>query len=90
MRLTMWMLLRKPKFDHFTKKDGRTEKSNYRPISVLSNVSKIYVTCLYDQTYSYFNKIFPRYLCSFRKGNSTENILSTMTENNRVPSQFMK
>ena len=24
------------------KKDGRTDKSNYRPISILSNVSKIY------------------------------------------------
>ena len=29
------------------KKDGRIEKSNYRPISVLSNVSKIYERCLY-------------------------------------------
>ena len=31
------------------KKNGRTEKSNYRSISVLSNVSKIYERCLYDQ-----------------------------------------
>ena len=30
------------------KKDGRTKKSNYRPISFLSNVSKIYERCLYD------------------------------------------
>ena len=28
------------------KKDGRTGKSNYRPISVLSNVLKIYERCL--------------------------------------------
>ena len=40
------------------KKNGRTEKSNYKSISVLSNVSKIYERCLYDQIYSYFDKYF--------------------------------
>ena len=28
------------------KKDGRKEK-NYRPVSILSNVSKVYERCLY-------------------------------------------
>ena len=42
------------------KKDGRTEKSNYRPISVLSNVSKIYERCIYERIYSYFDKIFSK------------------------------
>ena len=37
------------------KKVGRTEKSNYRFIRVLSNVSKIYERCLYYQIYSYFD-----------------------------------
>ena len=31
------------------KKDGKREKSTYRPISVLSNVSKIYEISFYDQ-----------------------------------------
>ena len=44
----------------FYKKDGRTEKSNYRFIRVLSNVSKIYKRCLYDQIYFYFDKIYLR------------------------------
>ena len=30
------------------KKDRRTGKSNYRPISILSNVSKIYESCIYE------------------------------------------
>ena len=66
------------------KKGGRTEKSNYRPISVLSNVSKIYERCLYDQIYSYFDKIFSRYQCGFRKGISTQHILLTMIEKMKI------
>ena len=33
------------------KNDGRADKSNYRPISILSNVSKIYERCHYSQLY---------------------------------------
>ena len=65
------------------KKGGRTEKSNYRPISVLSNVSKIYERSLYDQIYSYFDKIFSIYQCGFCKGISTQHILLTMIEKNK-------
>ena len=61
------MLLKKPASSLY-KKDERTEKSNYRPISVLSNVSKIYEKCLYDQIYSCFDKTFSRYQCNFCKG----------------------
>ena len=66
------------------KKGGRTEKSNYRPISVLSNVSKIYERCLYDQIYSYFGKIFSKYQCGFRKGINTQHILLTMIEKMKI------
>ena len=51
------------------KKDERTEKS--RSISILSNVSKIHERCLYNQMCSYFDKIFSRYQCGFRKGINT-------------------
>ena len=57
------------------KKDGKTEKSNYKPISVLSNVSKIYERSLYDESYSYFDKIFSIYQYGFCKGISTQHIL---------------
>ena len=66
------------------KKDGRTEKSNYRPISVLSNVSKNYETCLHDQIYLYFNKIFSRYHCGFRKGINTQHILYAAIEKMKI------
>ena len=66
------------------KKDGRTEKSNYRSITVLSNVSKIYERGLYDQIYPYFDKIFSRYQCGFRKGISAQHILLTMIEKMKI------
>ena len=67
------------------KKDGKTKKSNHRPISVLSNVSKIYEGSLYDQIYSYFDKIFSMYQCGFCKGISTQHILLTMIEKMKIP-----
>ena len=65
-------------------KDEKTEKSNYRSISVLSNVSKIYERPLYDQIYSYFDKIFSIYQCGFCKGISTQHIVLTMIEKMKI------
>ena len=62
------------------KKDGGTEKSDYRPISVLSNVSKIYERCIYEQMYYYFDKIFSKIQCRFCKGFNTQHILLAMIE----------
>ena len=43
------------------KKDGRKEKSNYRPVSILSNVSSVYEKCLYDQIHGSFENKFSIY-----------------------------
>ena len=75
----------KVKVSQLSKKDGKTKKSNHRPISVLSNVSKIYEGSLYDQIYSYFDKIFSMYQCGFCKGISTQHILLTMIEKMKIP-----
>ena len=51
----------------FYKKDGRRGKSKYRPISILSNASKIYERSLYNQLYNYFDKnIFSKYQCGIQ------------------------
>ena len=55
------------------KKNSRTDKENYRSISILANISKIYETCLYKQLYDYFDVIFLRNQCGFRKGFSVVN-----------------
>ena len=72
---------KKTEFRLIYKKDGRTEKSNYRPISILSNILKIYERCLYKQMYSYFDKIFSKNQCGFCKGfNTQQHILLGMIE----------
>ena len=57
------------------KKNSRTDKENYRPVSILPNISKIYERCLYKQLYDYFDVIFSRNQCGFRKGFSVVNCL---------------
>ena len=62
------------------KKDYKTEKLNYRPISILHNLSKIHERLLYDQIYIYFSNFFPECQCGFRKGYSVPHCLLAMTE----------
>ena len=62
------------------KKNVRLLKINYRPVSILPTVSKIYEKILYVQIYEYFNKIFCKYLCGFRKGHSTQHCLLFMLD----------
>ena len=63
------------------KKDDRLQKENYRPISILPTLSKIYERVLHQQLYNYFNSIFSKYLCGYRKGYSTQHTLLYMLEN---------
>ena len=49
------------------KKDDRSEKKNYRPVSILPTVSKIYEKIMYYQIYEYFENKFSKYQCGFRK-----------------------
>ena len=65
------------------KKNDRLLKVNYRPVSMLPTISKIYEKIFYMQIYEYFNIIFSKYLCGFRKGHSTQHCLLYMLENLR-------
>ena len=61
-------------------KHCKAEKSNYSPISILSNLSKIHERLLYDQMCTYFGNLFFQYQCGFRKGYSAQQCLFRMTE----------
>lgn len=44
----------------FHKKKDESKKSNYRPVSILSNYSKLYENLMYNQIYQYFDKMLFR------------------------------
>ena len=55
-------------------------KENYRPISILPTVSKVYERNMYAQIYAYIEKYLSPFLCGFRKGYSTQHCLAFMIE----------
>ena len=57
------------------KKDEKFLKTNYRPVSILSTVSKIYARCLYDQVNEYFQPLFSKLQFGFCKGHSAQHCL---------------
>ena len=56
------------------KKKDKSDKTNYRPVSILSNISKIYEKLIYNQLYDYFDDILSR------KRQTTQHCLLVMLE----------
>ena len=54
--------------------------SNYRPISLLPTLSKLFEKLLYQQINTFIDKYLADGLCGFRKGYSAQHCLSVMTE----------
>ena len=66
------------------KKDDRTDKENYHPISIFPYLSKVYERLLYNQIYPYFETLFSTFQCGFRKGFNTQHCLLAMIEKWRI------
>ena len=49
------------------KKQDKSDKNNYRPVSILPNISKIYKRLIYNQLYDYFDDILSPSQRGFRK-----------------------
>ena len=52
---------------HLHKKKSKFSKENYRPISILPNIFKVYRRCLYEQISNFFEDVFSKYQCGFCK-----------------------
>ena len=63
------------------KKKEKSDKTNYKPVSILPNLSKIYEKLIYDQLHDYFDKILLPSQCGFRKGYSSQNCQLAILEN---------
>ena len=63
------------------KKSDPEDKANYRPISVLPSLSKVYEKTLYKQLNSFFDTKLSPHLCRFRSRYSTQHALSNLLFN---------
>ena len=71
------------KLAHITpvhKKDSKSTKDHYRPISVLPNISKICESFFFKQISEYFEQFLSKYQCGFRKGFSAQHSLLPILE----------
>ena len=57
------------------KKDTKTSKGNYRSVSILPNVSKIYEQLMFKQISEFFEPILSKFQGGFRKGFSAQHCL---------------
>ena len=62
------------------KKDDRLNKVNYRPISVLPCMSKIFESVLVEQLSVFFEKLFSSSLSGFRKSHNCQSVLVKFIE----------
>ena len=62
------------------KKADNLSKCNYRPVSVLTSISKLYESVLNDQLYTFLAYLFEIFLSAFRKGYSCQSLLIKFIE----------
>ena len=65
------------------KADSKVDPANYRPISVLSVIAKLFEKTIFNQVYSYLNdnKLLSKYQSGFRPMHSTLTALIDITDN---------
>ena len=64
-------------------KDDMNDKQNYRPVSTLCNLSKVFEKLIYSQINSYISDKFSKYLTVFCKNHNTRH------KGNKIGAIFM-
>ncbi len=62
------------------KKDDPLDKKNYRPVSVLPCLSKLFERVLLEQVNVFFEIMSSKYLSGFRKGHICQSVLLNLVE----------
>ena len=62
------------------KKDTKSVKNNYRTVTVLSNISKLYNRFMFIQMLEYFESFFSKHQCGFRKDFSAQHFPVSVLE----------
>ena len=64
----------------FLKKIAKTQKDNYRPISILKYISKVHERILFKKIETYMGSFFSKFPCGFRKSYSTQQYVLALIE----------
>ena len=59
---------------------SKNTKDNYGPVSVLSNISKMYERCIYDQIELFFDSLLSKCQCGFHRGYNAQDGLISLIE----------
>ena len=65
------------------KRNSKSDEENYRPVSMLSNFSKVYEKILYSQFHNYFENTLFLSQCGFRKGYSAKHYALVVIEKSK-------
>ena len=72
--------LKKANITPIHKKDESTSKENYRPVSILPVISKIYEKFMFSEIYKYIDQYLSEKICGFRKGFNSQYTLISLIE----------
>ena len=76
--LTEWLFpdsLKRANTTPVHKKNNSLDKENYRPVSILSLLSKVYKRAIFNKLSEYLQNFLNKILCGFRKAKSTQHAL---------------
>ena len=76
-------ILKKTEVTSVYKKDDMNGKQNYRPVSTLSNLSKVFEKLIYQQINTYMSDKFSKYLTVFQKNHNRQH------KGNKIGAIFM-
>ena len=65
------------------KSDDKTDIKNYRPVSILNSLSKVFENVIKNQIVPFFDKCWSKYISAYRKSHSCQHVLIKLMENIR-------